>query len=1077
MYTLEKVWPEWKVVKEIGRGSYGVVYKCVKEEKNRKKYAAIKVISVPRDEFEMDDVVSERMTQEQSKAYYKDIADDLLKEIEILKSLKGTKNIVEIYDAKVVEKEDGIGWNIFISMEMLTDFTTYASDKKFTQEDVIKLGTDLCSALSVCHKARIIHRDIKPENIFVDDFGNFKLGDFGVAKQMAKTKGSVSVKGTYGYMSPEVFSGKKCDGRADLYSLALVMYKLLNNNRFPFIDSGKQIVKYSERQQAFERRIKGESIPAIKGISSDLNAVILKACSFRNVDRQKNIDEFRKQLESVGKGKKSGNKAKIAIAAAAAVVVLVSAVTGAVQYTKYKQSLENENAAADTNITEEAERNIINTISLDEERIGDNPVLIKSLGDNEEQYYLVRGNDIVENLSELPGIEKDYKIHAYAEGKLYYSVEDPKKDKENNFDVYSYDIEEKISSVEPCINNVDNFDSILYITDNYVYVFTDESKKLAMYDRDGGIIDNSTVEAVFEYNGYIIYSIGGKTYVYCDAAANEKFIHTNISSNVVEGTKMYPVGDKLYFAEETENGNIAIKYFDFEKEEKIAENSDQVNEDAVSELTDGEEAALVEDEETTLVADIGDADQNISGASWKIVGSFNDKYAVVRNENARDGENSWYIWCYKPKGNDNKNELHPIENADTIFVEGNYEIYTDKDTSERIMVTVWEDYIYKIYEIADDGVALLYRNMFAEGKKDGSYRMGKNYFTIDSNTIKSAKTIDKVDFKQKEELVNVKSGAKVYKVPDDIDDYIAENKLSEYNSYNKLAENEEWIKVKVNEEIVYIKRGDLKVKELSDVEKNKLISEVEEMYVLKDVNWVECINSGDNYTVIFTAKNDGNIPYNVTLRVDAVLKNGNWEFNKIDENRKASEEIKAFYNYLKYPNKDGKPNIDPKAYNKLSFYDINNDGVYELIASKNNKHAIFIYNKNETSDKVKRLSGMVGEHTFYSKDGKLYRIKDSGDLCYKINSSEDLKETTTKPTTTEKLTEPNETITYTTTPNVISNKPKANIVVIGVNVGDDIDVQKQKLNETELYYSGIKSKLEPIFSFDFYEYKNELSAY
>ena len=306
MYTLEKVWPEWKVEKEIGRGSYGIVYKCVKEGKHNKEYAAIKVISVPRDEFEMEDVVTEKMTQEQSKAYYKDIADDLLKEIEILKSLKGTKNIVEIYDAKVIEKDDGIGWNIFISMEMLTDFTTYASDKKFTQEDVIKLGTDLSSALSVCHKSRIIHRDIKPENIFVDAYGNYKLGDFGVAKQMAKTKGSVSVKGTYGYMSPEVFTGKKCDGRADLYSLALVMYKLLNNNRFPFIDAGKQIVKYSERQQAFERRIKGESIPPIEGISSELNEVILKACSFRSIDRQKNIDEFKKQLELAGKGKKSG---------------------------------------------------------------------------------------------------------------------------------------------------------------------------------------------------------------------------------------------------------------------------------------------------------------------------------------------------------------------------------------------------------------------------------------------------------------------------------------------------------------------------------------------------------------------------------------------------------------------------------------------------------------------------------------------------------------------------------------------------------------------------------------------------
>ena len=46
MYTLEKVWPEWKIIKEIGRGSYGVVYKCVKEEKNNKLYSAVKLVEL-----------------------------------------------------------------------------------------------------------------------------------------------------------------------------------------------------------------------------------------------------------------------------------------------------------------------------------------------------------------------------------------------------------------------------------------------------------------------------------------------------------------------------------------------------------------------------------------------------------------------------------------------------------------------------------------------------------------------------------------------------------------------------------------------------------------------------------------------------------------------------------------------------------------------------------------------------------------------------------------------------------------------------------------------------------------------
>ncbi len=132
MKTISEVWPEWNIEKEIGRGSYGTVYKCSKETSGIKEYSAIKVIAVPQSEYEMTELVSEKMTNEQSKAYYKDIDDDLVKEIEILKALKGTKNIVEIYDAEVVEKEDGIGWYILIRMELLTDFNTYSSDKKFT---------------------------------------------------------------------------------------------------------------------------------------------------------------------------------------------------------------------------------------------------------------------------------------------------------------------------------------------------------------------------------------------------------------------------------------------------------------------------------------------------------------------------------------------------------------------------------------------------------------------------------------------------------------------------------------------------------------------------------------------------------------------------------------------------------------------------------------------------------------------------------------------------------------------------------------------------------------------------------
>ena len=101
-----------------------------------------------------------------------------------------------------------------------------AKEEKLTEEDVLRLGIDLCRALEYCQKQNIIHRDIKPENIFVSRFGEFKLGDFGIARNWDRGASGLSKKGTFSYMAPEMYKGEEYDSRADIYSLGIVLYKL-----------------------------------------------------------------------------------------------------------------------------------------------------------------------------------------------------------------------------------------------------------------------------------------------------------------------------------------------------------------------------------------------------------------------------------------------------------------------------------------------------------------------------------------------------------------------------------------------------------------------------------------------------------------------------------------------------------------------------------------------------------------------------------------------------------------------------------------------------------------------------------
>lgn len=302
-HNISAIWPEWQIEgKPLGKGSFGVVYKAVRRDHNVESYAAIKVISIPADPSEVDSLRSEGLDMNATRTYLQGIVNDFVSEIQLMESLKGVQNIVSVEDYKVVEKTSEIGWDIYIRMELLTPFNTHICDKKLTEEEVIKLGCDICTALEICGKRNIIHRDIKPENIFINDFGYFKLGDFGIARKMENMTGGLSQKGTFNYMAPEVATSSEYDARVDTYSLGIVLYRLLNGNRLPFLDTEKQLLNPNERRNAVDRRIRGEELPAPCDASPAMADLILRACAFDPGMRFASATEMKQALMSVASG-------------------------------------------------------------------------------------------------------------------------------------------------------------------------------------------------------------------------------------------------------------------------------------------------------------------------------------------------------------------------------------------------------------------------------------------------------------------------------------------------------------------------------------------------------------------------------------------------------------------------------------------------------------------------------------------------------------------------------------------------------------------------------------------------------
>ena len=301
-----KIWPDWKATRLLGEGSFGKVYEIVRNNFGIEEHCALKVITIPSSPAELQSMRNEGMDDESATEYYRGLVEEFVQEIALMSKLKGNVNIVGYEDYAVIEHKDSIGWDIIIRMELLTALPAYIREHSLTVTDVIKLATDVCNALEVCHEQKIIHRDIKPDNIFVSQNGDFKLGDFGVARTIEKTVSGLSKKGTYTYMAPEVYKGEAYGTNVDLYSLGIVMYKLLNNNREPFLPPHPELIKYSDKNDALVKRISGEIIPPPANCNEFLSRVILKSINFKSWERYQLPSQMKADLESIKNSLGSG---------------------------------------------------------------------------------------------------------------------------------------------------------------------------------------------------------------------------------------------------------------------------------------------------------------------------------------------------------------------------------------------------------------------------------------------------------------------------------------------------------------------------------------------------------------------------------------------------------------------------------------------------------------------------------------------------------------------------------------------------------------------------------------------------
>jgi len=212
----------YRIVKELGKGNMGVVYQAHDPQIDR--MVALKVLRADR-------VASE------------DFVARFLKEAQAIGRLSHPR-IVTVYD---VGEDHG---SIYIAMEYLKGEPLNEILQKggLSLEQAVDIVIQVAQALDYAHKEGIVHRDIKPSNIILTPDHKVKLTDFGIARIEDSTAGyqtqAGEILGTPIYMSPEQVTGKKADGRSDIYSLGVLFYEMIVGRR-PFTGSNLAAIFHS----------------------------------------------------------------------------------------------------------------------------------------------------------------------------------------------------------------------------------------------------------------------------------------------------------------------------------------------------------------------------------------------------------------------------------------------------------------------------------------------------------------------------------------------------------------------------------------------------------------------------------------------------------------------------------------------------------------------------------------------------------------------------------------------------------------------------------------------------------------
>ena len=280
MVGVSDLFPGWADGGELGSGSYGSVRLATKEVGGVALRRAVKLVPVPHDRAEAEAVRRATGKDDESlRSYFEHYAQSMMVEVAAMEGLRACPQVVTVDDCQMVPDPDSVGWVVGIMMELLEPVDALMGAGPAGQAEVARLGADVARALEACHALGIVHRDVKPSNVLTNGRGVYKLGDFGIARVLSEgTTGELSRRGTPSYMAPEEVRGEGYGASVDVYALGVMLYRMLNGGRQPFLEVDPLNATPRDLQRAEMRRLSGERFPEIVGVDPSLMSMVLRMC-------------------------------------------------------------------------------------------------------------------------------------------------------------------------------------------------------------------------------------------------------------------------------------------------------------------------------------------------------------------------------------------------------------------------------------------------------------------------------------------------------------------------------------------------------------------------------------------------------------------------------------------------------------------------------------------------------------------------------------------------------------------------------------------------------------------------------